>query len=400
MRSSIRNTRFLLAAWLAAASMAFGGASFAQSGAKVVKIGAVLPLSGVFADSGKDVKRVYDMYQKEVNASGGIKSLGGAKVEFVYMDAQSKPEVSRAATERLALQKDVSALIGPVYSPLALTMAEVAEKYGIPMVIDAAIENSLTEKGYKYVFRADARSKDFAEATSRYIVEKLKPKNVAFVFADAIAYQSVMTTVKEKLKAANIPVLFEEAYAVNTTNFGPIVQKLARFQPEVVIGGGYDADAILLAKTIAEQNVKLKAFVGQGGGFSTLTFLKAAGKAAEGIAASAAWGVDDKASPESPKFIKSFKAEYGEVPNQMNSAASTAALLLFAAIEKAGSTDRNKIRDALTKVEVWTPQGKISFDEKGQGQKDARIIQVQNGEFVTVWPDALATKKLIYPISK
>jgi branched-chain amino acid transport system substrate-binding protein len=84
----------------------------------------------------------------------------------------------------------------------------------------------------------------------------------------------------------------------------------------------------------------------------------------------------------------------------MNSAASTAALLLFAAIEKAGSTDRNKIRDALTKVEVWTPQGKISFDEKGQGQKDARIIQVQNGEFVTVWPDALATKKLIYPISK
>lgn len=398
MRSGIH--RSLPAMWLAVASMAFGGACFAQSGTMVVKIGSVLPLSGVFADSGKDMKRVYDMYQKEVNASGGIKSLGGAKVEFVYLDAQSKPEVSRAAAEHLALQKDVSALIGPVYSPLAVTMAEVAEKYSIPMVIDSAIEDSLTEKGYKYVFRAGVRSKDFAEATSRLVVEKLKPKNVALVFADTSSYQSVMTAVKEKLKAANITVLFEEAYATNTTNFGPIVQKLARFQPEVVIGAGYDADAIVLARTIAEQNVKLKAFVAQGGGYSTLTFLKGAGKAPEGFSSSAAWGIDDKASPESLKFIKSFTAEYGEVPNQLNASASNAALLLFAAIEKAGSPDRDKIRDALTKVEVWTPTGKISFDEKGQGQKDARIIQVQNGEFFTVWPDALATRQFVYPISK
>ena len=397
MRSGIHGS--LSAVWLAVVLVAFGSASFAQSGAMVVKIGAVLPLSGVFANSGKDVKRAYDMYQKEVNASGGIKSLGGAKVEFVYVDAQSKPEVSRAAAEHLALEKDVSALIGPVYSPLAVTMAEVAEKYGIPMVINSAIDDSLTEKGYKYVFRASVRSKNFAEATSRFVVEKLKPKNVALVFADTSSYQSVMKTVKEKLKAANIPVLFEEAYATNTTNFGPIVQKLARFQPEVVIGGGYDADAILFARTVAEQNVKLKAFVGQGGGYSTLTFLKGAGKVAEGFSSAAAWGTDDKASPESPKFIKSFKAEYGEVPNQLNASASTAALLLFAAIETAGSTDRDKIRDALTKVEVWTPVGKISFDEKGQGQKDARIIQIQNGEFVTVWPDALATRKFVYPIS-
>jgi branched-chain amino acid transport system substrate-binding protein len=84
----------------------------------------------------------------------------------------------------------------------------------------------------------------------------------------------------------------------------------------------------------------------------------------------------------------------------LNALASNAALLLFAAIEKAGSPDRDKIRDALTKVEVWTPTGKISFDEKGQGQKDARIIQVQNGEFFTVWPDALATRQFVYPISK
>lgn len=400
MNSTIRNSRFVLAAWMVAASMAFGGPSFAQSGAKLVKIGAVLPLSGVFADSGKDVKRVYDMYQKEVNERGGIKSLGGAKIEFVYADAQSKPEVSRASAERLALDKDVSVLIGPVYSPLAVTMSEVAEKHRIPLVLDAAIEDSLTEKGYKYVFRAGSRSKDFAEAASRYVIEKLKPKSVALVFADTNSYQSVMRTVEAKLKAAKIPVLFEEPYAVSTTNFGPIVQKIVRFKPEVIIGGSYDADAILLARTIAEQKVKLKAFVGSGGGHSTLNFLKGAGKAADGVAAAASWGVDDKASPESPKFIKSFKAEYGELPNQLNSAASNAALLLFAAIEKAGSTDRDKIRDALTKVDIWTPQGKISFDEKGQGQKDARIIQVQNGEFVTVWPEALATKKFVYPISK
>ncbi len=400
MSFGLRRKQFLLSACVAAAALAFGGPSLAQSGAKVVKIGAVLPLSGVFADSGKDAKRVYDMYAKQINASGGIKSLGGAKVEFVYADAQSKPEVSRASAERLALQKDVSILVGPVYSPLAVTMSEAAERNHIPMLIDSAIEDSLTEKGYKYVFRACSRSMDFADAVTGYVIGKLKPKNVALVYADAISIRSAIVPIKEKFKAANIPVLFEEPYAINTTNFGPIVQKLVRFQPDVVIGGGYDVDANLLVKTIAEQKVKLKGFVATGGGFSTINLLKGSGKAAEGVASAALWGSDDKSSPESPKFIKAYQAAYGEVPDQMQSAAANAAMLLFAAIEKAGSTDREKIRDAMAKEVVVTPYGKISFDAKGQGQKGARIIQVQNGTFVTVWPDSLATKKFLYPISK
>lgn len=399
MNPKIHEIRSLLALALAAVSMAFSSVGYAQS-TTVVKIGAVLPLSGVFADSGKDVKRAYDLYQKEINADGGIKSLGGAKLEFVYMDAQSRPEVSRAAAERLASEKDVSALIGPVYSPLAVTMSEVAEKDKIPFMIDTAIADSLTEKGYKYVFRTGPRSKDFATAICSYVIEKLKPKNVALIYADTNSYQSVMKTVVEKLKAANMPIVLDEAYAVNTTNFDPLIQKIKRFQPEVVIGAGYDNDAILFARTIAEQNVKVKAVVTAGGGYSTLTFVKGAGKTAEGYATAAVWAVDDKASPVSPKFIKSFKDAYGAVPNQLDANAYAAAIMLVDAIKQAGSTNRDKIRDALRAVNAWTPIGKISFDKNGQGLKSARIVQVQDGKFVTVWPDALATKKFVYPISQ
>jgi branched-chain amino acid transport system substrate-binding protein len=199
-RRSDHGPAVTIAVWTVVALLALGGGAGPAAGAEgpateVVRIGAVLPLSGPFADSAKDVKRVYDLYQKQLNAGGGFKSLRGAKVELVYVDAQSKPEVSRATAERLALRHDISALIGPVYSPLAVTMAEVAEKHKIPHVIDAAIEDSLTEKGYRYVFRSGPRSKDFGEAASRFVIEKLKPKNVALIFADTNSYQSVMTTV-------------------------------------------------------------------------------------------------------------------------------------------------------------------------------------------------------------
>ena len=397
-RRSLCSTLFssTLAALLAVAMVAGYETGSAQPASaaqtKVVKIGAVLPLSGPFADSAKDMKHVYDLYQQQINANGGFKSLGGAKVQFVYVDAQSKPEVARGAALRLALENDISALIGPVYSPLAIPMAEVAEKHKVPFVIDAAIEDSLTEKGYKYVFRGNPRSKDFANAVSGFVIGKLKPKNVALVYADSISYGSVMSTIKKNLKAANIPVLLEEPYAVTTTNFGPIVEKLANSKPDVVLAGSYDADAILIARTIAEQGIKLKGFVGAGGGYSTLTFLSGAGKAAEGIASAASWGSDDKSSPDSPKFIAAFKHKYSEVPNQMNASAATAAQILLDAIERAGSSDREKIREALTKTNLWTVEGKIQFDNKGQGLKSARIIQVQKGHFVTIWPAALAAK--------
>src|SRR5512139_2652273 len=128
-----------------------------QAADKVVKIGNIEPLSGPSASVGQQGKCARDLAVEEINAAGGIKSLGGAKIEMVYADSESKPEKGVAEAERLINTEKVNVLTGCWNSSVTYPTTAVAERYGIPFIVPVSVADKITEQGFKTVFRIAAK---------------------------------------------------------------------------------------------------------------------------------------------------------------------------------------------------------------------------------------------------
>src|SRR5690606_3989593 len=150
------------------------------------------------------------------------------------------------AAEQFALSPGISALLGPVYSPLAVAMGAIAERYGIPHVMGAAIEDALTNEDYRYIFRVGATATAFGRTMSEFALQEIKPAKVALVYADSVSYRTTMDVVRSLMTENGVRVVLDEPYDPATTNFVPLAQRVARSAPDVLMVGSYDRDAVLL----------------------------------------------------------------------------------------------------------------------------------------------------------
>lgn len=372
-----------------------------MAGDNVVRIGNIIPLSGPSASVGQQGKNAREMALEEINAAGGIKSLGGAKLKLFYADSESKPERGVAEAERLINSEKVNVLTGCWNSAVTYPTTAVAERYGIPFIVPVSVSDKITDQGFKNVFRIAAKDSWWTRDQFSFLrdMEKefgTKIKKLAFVYENGDWGKGMSNSWKKLAKQGGYEVVLDEPYPSTATDLSPVVQKIRRSHPDVLMLVSNAADAILLTNTLAEYKVNLKAIITSGGGHADPSFLKAAGKNAQYIFDIVEWETDIN-KPGAKETNERYKAKYGTNLTGEAVDAYLAMYLIKEALEQSASLDPAKIRQTLANIELKDGPGMIvgyesvNFDETGQNQ-NASLVMVQindigNGlERISCWP--------------
>jgi branched-chain amino acid transport system substrate-binding protein len=386
---------------LGATTWLIGTTPAAQAAEKVVKIGNIEPLSGPSASVGLQGKQAREMAVEEINAAGGIKSLGGAKLQLIYADSESKPEKGVAEAERLINTEKVHLLTGCWNSAVTYPTTAVAERYGIPFVVPVSVADKITEQGFKTVFRIAAKDSWWTRDQFAFLKDmeaefNTKIKRLAFVYENGDWGKGFAEQWKELAKAGGYEVVMDEPYPSTATDLSPVVQKIRRAQPDVLLLVSNAADAILLTNTLAEYKVNLKAIVASGGGHADPSFLKATGTNARYMFDIVEWETDVN-KPGAKEANAKFKAKYGQNLTGEAVDAYLAMYVIKDVLERAASLEPAKLIAALRETNLSDGPGMIvgydtvAFDASGQN-KHAALVIVQVGdtgqglERISIWP--------------
>lgn len=390
----------------AAAGLLISGLIFtgpAAAGEKTIKIGNIIPLSGPSASVGQQGKNAREMAVEEINASGGIKSLGGAKLEMLYADSESKPERGVSEAERLINTEKVNVLTGCWNSAVTYPTTAVAERYGVPFIVPVSVSDKITEQGFKNVFRIAAKDSwwtrdQFAFLKDMQAEFNTPIKKLAFIYENGDWGKGMATQWKKLAEKDGYEVVLDEPYPSTATDLSPVVQKIRRSRPDVLLLVSNAADAILLTNTLAEYKVRLKAIVATGGGHADPFFIKAVGKNARHIFDIVEWEADIN-KPGAKETNAKYKAKYGYNLTGEAVDAYVSMYVIKDALERAASLNKDAIRRALAETNLTSGPGMIvgydavQFDNSGQNSHAAPVIVQINDvgkglERITVWPES------------
>jgi branched-chain amino acid transport system substrate-binding protein len=347
-----------------------------------VKVGIIWPLTGNAGAAGQASKAAAEVVADIVNnahpelgdiplAKGaGLPGLGGAKLELIFTDHQGNPSLAQQLTTRLITQDKVNVLLGAYQSSCSFTATAVAERYGIPFMVGESAAGNITGRGFKWTFRGT----------------------------------SVAEAIIEEAKKANIPVAIRIPYSASSTDVSAQVLQLKDKNPDVVIFISYTADAILYMKTMANLAYKPPMVIGDDSGFSDPSFVPAVADVAQGVMNRSAWAVGKPGSP-TYKINEMYKAKTGRDLDDTSARNMQSFFALADAINRAGSTDPEKIRVALTQTDLKPNQlmmgyQGVKFDKTGQNILAATyLIQLHGKNYDLVWPENAADAKLEWPMA-
>jgi branched-chain amino acid transport system substrate-binding protein len=404
---------------LCAASVSVALASGARADDKVVKIGAIFPLTGQAASAGNHAKCVLEVATDIINnahpefgdfplaKNAGLAGLGGAKVEVSFADNQGSPATGQNQALRLITEEKVVALTGAYQSGVTLTTSAVAERYGIPFVNGESVATDLTERGFKWFFRTTPIAPDFALVYKGFLDDMktsgAKTDNVAVVHDNTEYGTSVANAIAKVFKDKGHPIALDVAYPSNATDLQSQVLQLKEKNPDVVIMISYTSDAILFAKTMQAQDYKPAMMIADDSGFSDPAFIKSSGKITQGLFNRSSWTVGPAGSPTA-LIADMYKKKCGDDMDDTAGREMQGFFVLMDAIDRAGSTEPAKIQAALKATDLKPNQlllgyKGVKFDDKGQNTlASAVLIQLQDGEhYVSVWPKENAEKAPMLP---
>ncbi len=369
--------------------------------AEPIKIGPLLPLTGPLAMAGQTVKKVMSFAVEEVNAGGGIKSLGGAKLELAFGDTQSKADIAIAEVERLVEKEKAVILTEAWQSFITLPASQTAERLKTVYYAPVSYADSITERGFRYTFQQEPKASDVARDWVRFLdyANKnlgTKISKVGLIYENTDMGQSNAAAAKKFLLESKYKVVADLSYPARASDLTSTIAKLKAGEPDVVLQGSYLGDAILIAKTA--DRLGLKVPIIDNGNINDPSYIKNIGALAEHKLGINMWNKD---VPGGKKLFDKYRARYGEDISGIYVLCYQAIWVFKEALEKAGSSDREAIRNALASINIpgsklYLPYEKIQFNEKGYNVGGGYIVtQVQNGEWFTVWPQKYASKKAI-----
>jgi branched-chain amino acid transport system substrate-binding protein len=381
-----------------------GGGS--GGGVSEIKIGTLYPVSGDLAKLGDQCISGVKMAVEEINAAGGIKSMGGAKLVLVEADSQGKPDVGISEITRLCQQDNVTAILGTYQSSVALPATQTAERFQTPMMITTAVADEITQKGYKYIFRICDLASWYARDQILFCkaMETMggpKVETVALLHEDTDFGQS---TSEGQLKYAaenGIKVVANVAYAASSADLTTQVSKVKAANPDVVLTTTYLNDSILIAQEAKTLGMK-QLFFDAAGGTVDPQFIKTLGDTAENWLTEIEFSTD--ANQTSIDLNADYKAKYGDNMTGNGMDGYQGVYVLAKALEDAGTTDKAKLRDAIANVKlvagtdrVVIPTKEITFSADGEiTDAPLYVVQIQKGVFQTLYP-LPAPGKLIVP---
>ncbi len=372
----------------------------------IIKIGAAVSLTGKMAYEGRLVKDGYEVWEDWVNSHGGINAGGkNYQVKIVYYDDESTPVRGAKLTEMLITQNKVDFLFGPFSSSITFATTAIGEKYDIITIAPEANATAVYERGYKNVFSVLPPA-PMLMVPIAYMAENLdpKPKTVAIISANDLFPLSCAEGFRDKCIELGFDVVLFEKYPAGATDISALLTKVKALNPDIIADAGYTADTLMVMRQCKELNINPQMYVFSVG-VMIPSFVEELGADAE-YAFEGEWWLPNMKNEDSvfgttADYVQACKDKFGEdyMPEYHVSSASAAGTLLQLAIEKADSVETAKVREALSSLDVelatWPA---IAFNEKGQNIKWPHpVIQVQNGEYVIVYPESSQEGAPIYP---
>ncbi len=356
-------------------SVLISGLGFAE---EPIKLGVAGAHSGDLASYGIPSIKAAELVVKEANAKGGIL---GRKVELLIEDDACKPEVATNTATKL-VSEGVHVVLGHICSGATKTALGIYKDAKIICMSPSATNTDLTLSGdYPNFYRTIAYDDAQAKLQVEFATNVLKVKKVAVIHDKGDYGKGAAELAKKKFEDAGIQVLLFEGVSPGAVDYSAIVQKIKRSKADLVVWGGYHPEA---SKIVAQMRKKrMDTMLLGADGLKDDTFIKVAGKYAEGV-----YATGPKDVSQNPLAISAKKAHqeaYGADPGAFFYSAYAAAQALLNAIEKAGSTDYDKLSKALKTEYVDTPLGKIKFDENGDATGIGfSVYKVEKGQFVEI----------------
>ncbi|MEW6348475.1 MAG: ABC transporter substrate-binding protein [Thermodesulfobacteriota bacterium] len=366
--------------------------------AQTLKVGVILPLTGEKAKFGEIEKKSFEMALEEINKAGGV---GGKKIEFAFEDDTGRPDVARAAAEKLISRDQVIMLTGGYGSSETFAIAGVAQQKRMPFLVCTGSDNKITEKGWDYIYRLNPPVGDYAKGLESFLTEVVKPKTAAILYENTNFGSAGSKEFQETCKRLNIKVVISEGYQHGGVDFKPILVKVKEAKPDLVYMISYLMDASLLMKQSMELRIKPALFVGGAAGFTLPEFQANCGKASESVFSATLW-YQTLPYPGAKKYYDDFKAKYGKETEYHGAEAYAAAYVVADVLKRTKSTSAADIKASLAATDVKTVFGPVKFvayeKMKNQNKLPTYLVQWIDGKLELVWPKEIASKPYVYPI--
>jgi branched-chain amino acid transport system substrate-binding protein len=409
-----------------------GTAISAEAQEKKIKIGVVYDLTGPLAGGGSELGYIGAKIMLDHYAKTGVE---GYKVEAVYADAQSKPDIAINEAVRLLEQEKVDMVMGFFSSAQCVPVAARVEQLKKFMWITTCISSAVFDgKNYKYVFRPQASGDQFGKMTMDFIAQNSKAKfgkepkdlRVAIIHEDGSYGVDVSKGNEAGAKAAGFNVVMKEGYSATAPDLSALVTKLKRARPDVIFHTGYNPDITLLLRQAREQGLKFGALMGHGAGYGVYEKMK------EGLGADvnyvfntdpiSIWLANQKTmDPKLPEVIKMVGVEFDKIrpgvairSAHVGIAASNIYVfmndVLPRAIKKHGGVDPDALRKAALEADIPEGGTMLGFGVKfhGEGTQMAGqnersfpvVIQYIDDKSYVVWPKSQAQREAVLPLPK
>ncbi|MDP7568567.1 MAG: amino acid ABC transporter substrate-binding protein [Arenicellales bacterium] len=395
---------------LVGATLLFPGS--ASAACEAITLGSAISLTGKYATNGIHAKNGYEFAIQKIKDAGGVQVDGKCyNFNVIYYDDESKGDRGATLAERLINQDKVQYMLGPYSSGLTKAIAPITEKYQIPMVEAEGASRSLFNKGYKYLFAVLSTSEQYLASAIALAAEKATesgkdPSSVRVAVAvenDPFSLD-IRAGVLEDAAKFGMKAVVDEKLPRDLSDMSAILTKVKLLKPDVLIVSGHSKGAATAVRQIAEQNISVPMLA--------ITHCEAAdvtgkfGAAANDVLCSTQWA--ETLSYEDPlfgtaanyysEFIAANSAYQGKKVPYQTAQASAAVYVFKDAFERAGSLDKEAVRDAIAATDLKTFYGNIKFSEAGNNIAKPMVLrQIQDGKYNVVAPSAFASHKLNWP---
>ncbi len=369
------------------------GLAHAQS---PIRIGASLSQTGAYADPGQNQLRGYQLCVKHANEQGGVLDR---RVELMTADDRSQPSVAVRIYEKLIVQDKVDAILGPYSSPITEYVADVSEKFRMPMLAPGAALTSIFKKGRRFVFMVYSPAEVYFEGLVD-IAAKRGLKTIAIVHENTGVMNAIAQGAADAARRRDLQVLLIEPYPKGTLSFRGVLRKVEAVRPDVVAAAGYFNDQVAIARQMREFKLN-PAMLGMAIGPALPKFYETLGSSAEAIYGASQWEPESttlqhatQRHPGAREFTEAYRKEFaGAEPSYHSASGYAACELLLEAIKRTGSLDREKLRQTLLGLDRDTAFGPFKLDADGfQAGHKMQTFQWRNGKKVIVWPEEVATR--------
>jgi branched-chain amino acid transport system substrate-binding protein len=347
-----------------------------------IKIGVVTPLSGTYAGIGQQVRWGLDLATKEVNAAGGIM---GRPVELTYEDEEANPAVAVQKADKLFQVNKVDFLTGTVNSGSTLAVGQVAERAGKLIATTVSFADSITaDKCSPNVFRVNARAGQQSSALAVWLSKEKPQAKVFYLGPDYEMGRSTVAAFKSSAEKVGANSTGEVFAPLDSKDYTQYFGQLRSARPQVLYTSVAGNDTVRLFTQLQEFGLLNNLTVVGASGTVTAQNLPAIGKAAEGFVTGVGYSAEI-ATPENKKFVDAFKAAYKTDPDLYGADSYGLIYAYKAAVEKAQSTDTDKVRAAFADLKWQTPQGEKTLRAGDhQAVQTMYVVRVNGGKFTIV----------------